>query len=59
MFFLFDFRGMVVLDFNVKYGVRFIIEDYFYVVDGFEVWGVMKVWNMEYVDIYYKDDSVV
>lgn len=52
-------RGMVVLDLDLLYGVRFVVEDYLYVVDGFELWGVLKVWYKEYVDIYYKDDVVV
>lgn len=54
-----DFRGMAVPDPNAKHGVRLTIEDYPYAADGLEVWGAMKAWNTEYVDIYYKDDSVV
>jgi len=42
-----------------KHGVKLLIEDYPYAKDGLELWTAIKVWNKEYVDIYYSDDSVV
>lgn len=50
---------MVVLDENIKYGLRLVIEDYLFVVDGFEFWSVIKGWIGEYVGFIYFDDECV
>jgi lipoxygenase/linoleate 9S-lipoxygenase len=50
---------MAVPDLMAKHGVRLVIEDYPYAQDGLELWGALESWNREYVDIIYKDDSVV
>jgi len=52
-------RGMAVPDLTAKHSVRLVIEDYPYAHDALELWGVLKSWNAEYVDIIYKDNSVV
>lgn len=53
------FRGVVVWDLFVKYGLKLVIEDYFYVVDGFEIWDVLKEYMIDYVKIFYKNDKFV
>ncbi|KAI5082937.1 hypothetical protein GOP47_0002680 [Adiantum capillus-veneris] len=49
-------RGMAVQDSNAKHGVRLLIEDYPYAVDGLEVWEAVQTWVGDYVTIYYKAD---
>lgn len=50
---------MVVCDLIVFYGFKFVILDYFYVVDGLEFWVVMKDYMIVYVKIFYKIDKEV
>ena len=52
-------RGMAEEDPSSKHGVKLLIKDYPYAADGLELWTAIKEWNKDYVDIYYKDDSVV
>lgn len=52
-------RGMAVPDPDSPHGVRLVVEDYPYAADGLELWGALKAWHKEYVDIYYKDDAAV
>jgi lipoxygenase len=50
---------MAVRDQNAKEGVKLVIADYPYAADGLELWGALKAWNADYVEIYYKDDRAV
>lgn len=52
-------RGMVILDKNGDNGLKLVIEDYLFVIDGFEFWGVINEWLCEYVDFIYLDDGEV
>ena len=52
-------RGMAVRDPSAPHGVKLVVEDYPYAADGLELWGAIKNWNTEYVDIYYKDDDSI
>jgi lipoxygenase len=52
-------RGMAEPDDSAKHGVKLAIEDYPYASDGLELWGAMKSWNAEYIDIFYEDDKQV
>ncbi|KAL5577514.1 hypothetical protein UlMin_019213 [Ulmus minor] len=52
-------RGMAVEDPNCPHGVRLLIEDYPYAVDGLEIWSAIKSWVEEYCSFYYKSDNVV
>ena len=50
---------MAVEDPSAPHGLRLLIEDYPYAVDGLEIWAVIKSWVQEYVSIYYaKEDDV-
>ncbi|KAG5244847.1 linoleate lipoxygenase [Salix suchowensis] len=52
-------RGVAVEDPNSPHGVRLLIEDYPYAVDGLEIWSAIKEWVKDYCSFYYKtDDSV-
>ncbi|KAJ6354057.1 hypothetical protein OIU76_002980 [Salix suchowensis] len=52
-------KGVAVEDPNSPHGVRLLIEDYPYAVDGLEIWSAIKEWVKDYCSFYYKtDDSV-
>jgi linoleate 9S-lipoxygenase len=52
-------RGVAVEDSTKPNGVRLLIEDYPYAVDGLEIWSAIKTWGHEYCNIHYlTDDSV-
>jgi len=53
------FRGMAVKDANSPHGVRLLIEDYPYAVDGLEIWSAIKEWVEDYCTFYYKTDDMV
>jgi lipoxygenase len=44
---------------DAKHGIKLVVKDYPYAVDGLELWDAIKTWNEEYVDIFYKDDEAV
>lgn len=48
-------RGIAVKDSSAKNGLKLLIEDYPYAVDGLEIWEAINGWVKEYVGIYYKD----
>ncbi|KAL4580580.1 hypothetical protein LXL04_016780 [Taraxacum kok-saghyz] len=50
-------RGVAVEDPASRHGVRLLIEDYPFVVDGLEVWAAIKSWVTNYVYIYYTDNN--
>lgn len=52
-------RGMAVEDENSPYGLRLLIEDYPYAVDGLEIWLAIKTWVKDYCSFYYKTDEAV
>ncbi|KAH9301870.1 hypothetical protein KI387_013453, partial [Taxus chinensis] len=52
-------RGMAVVDDSMPYGLRLMIEDYPYAVDGLDIWSAIQSWVREYLSIYYDDDLVV
>ncbi|KAM3704868.1 hypothetical protein ACB094_03G039100 [Castanea mollissima] len=52
-------RGMAVKDPNSPHGLRLVIEDYPYAVDGLEIWSAINSWVKDYCSFYYKTDSVV
>ncbi|KAL6971463.1 Lox9p [Sarracenia purpurea var. burkii] len=52
-------RGMAVPDSSQPHGLKLIIEDYPYAVDGLEIWSAIETWVREYCSLYYStDDSV-
>ncbi|KAF5813640.1 putative linoleate 13S-lipoxygenase [Helianthus annuus] len=52
-------RGMAVEDSTSPHGVRLLIEDYPFAVDGLEIWSAIKSWVHDYVHIYYQDDEEI
>ncbi|PSS10133.1 Linoleate 9S-lipoxygenase [Actinidia chinensis var. chinensis] len=52
-------RGMAVKDTDAPHGLRLLIEDYPYAVDGLKVWSAIETWVEEYCKFYYKNDKMV
>ncbi|XP_057841008.2 linoleate 9S-lipoxygenase isoform X2 [Cryptomeria japonica] len=52
-------RGMAIRDSNAPNGLKLVIEDYPYAVDGIEIWFAIKQWVSDYLSLYYKDDATV
>ncbi|KAJ4955527.1 hypothetical protein NE237_012310 [Protea cynaroides] len=52
-------RGMAVPDSNSPHGLRLLIEDYPYAVDGLEIWSAIEAWVHEYCSIYYPNDEMI
>ncbi|KAH7439858.1 hypothetical protein KP509_04G079300 [Ceratopteris richardii] len=52
-------RGMAVKDPSAKHGMRLLIEDYPYAVDGLDIWWCIEEWVKDYVNYFYKDAMVV
>ncbi|KAI9113019.1 hypothetical protein K1719_015951 [Acacia pycnantha] len=46
-------RGMAVKDSESLYGLRLVIEDYPFAVDGLEIWAAINTWVHDYVHCYY------
>lgn len=53
-------RGVAVEDKSIKpHGLRLVIEDYPYAVDGLEIWSAINTWVSEYCSLYYPTDKAV
>eukprot|EP01018_Ginkgo_biloba_P038521 Gb_36878 [translate_table: standard] len=52
-------RGMAAEDAAAPHGVRLVIEDYPYAVDGLEIWFAIVSWVKQYLSFYYKTDDAV
>ncbi|KAL6545697.1 Lox4p [Orobanche gracilis] len=52
-------RGMAVEDANSRHGLRLLIEDYPYAVDGLEIWSAIQTWVDDYCNLYYASDDKV
>ncbi|KAL6893707.1 hypothetical protein ACP4OV_007805 [Aristida adscensionis] len=52
-------RGVAVPDASSPYGIRLLIKDYPYAVDGLVIWWAIERWVDEYVTIYYPNDGEV
>ncbi|KAL6185458.1 hypothetical protein ACLB2K_041591 [Fragaria x ananassa] len=52
-------RGVAVKDANSPHGVRLLIEDYPFAVDGLNIWSAIKTWVTDYCSFYYKTDYMV
>lgn len=50
---------MAVEDPSSPHGVRLVISDYPFAVDGLEIWGAIKSWVTDYINIYYDSDSTL
>ncbi|KAF3653017.1 putative linoleate 9S-lipoxygenase 5 [Capsicum annuum] len=52
-------RGMAVEDASAPHGLRLLIQDYPFAVDGLEIWSAIKSWVEEYCHFYYESDNVI
>ncbi|XVE89674.1 hypothetical protein DITRI_Ditri20bG0014900 [Diplodiscus trichospermus] len=52
-------RGIAVDDANSPHGLRLLIQDYPYAVDGLNIWFAIEKWVRDYCLFYYKSDEVV
>ncbi|MBA0701098.1 hypothetical protein Goari_027059 [Gossypium aridum] len=52
-------RGMAVQDSSCPFGLKLLIEDYPYAVDGLEIWSAIETWVTEYCSFYYPSDEVL
>lgn len=50
---------MAVKDPNAPHGLRLLIEDYPYAVDGLEIWSAIKTWVEDYCKFYYETDDLI
>ena len=53
------FRGVAVDDGNSRHGLRLLIPDYPYAVDGLNIWFALEKWVRDYCSFYYKTDNMV
>ncbi|PRQ42206.1 putative linoleate 9S-lipoxygenase [Rosa chinensis] len=52
-------RGVAVKDESCPHGLRLLIEDYPFAVDGLQIWSAIKTWVEEYCNFYCKSDDMV
>ena len=48
---------MAIEDPSSPHGLRLVIKDYPYAVDGLEIWDAIKTWVHDYVSLYYATDD--
>ncbi|WCJ43140.1 Linoleate 9S-lipoxygenase 1 [Euphorbia peplus] len=52
-------RGIAVEDPDSPAGIRLLIKDYPYAVDGLQIWSAINTWVKNYCSIYYNSDETV
>ncbi|XP_031272107.1 linoleate 9S-lipoxygenase 5 [Pistacia vera] len=52
-------RGVAEPDSSQPHGVRLLIEDYPFAVDGLEIWSAIETWVREYCSFYYPTDELI
>ncbi|KAH7439860.1 hypothetical protein KP509_04G079400 [Ceratopteris richardii] len=52
-------RGMAIEDPSAKHGLKLLIKDYPFAVDGLDIWSAINQWVKEYVQLYYEDADTV
>ncbi|KAI3803989.1 hypothetical protein L1987_32156 [Smallanthus sonchifolius] len=52
-------RGVAVEDPSQPNGLKLLIEDYPFAIDGLEIWSAMQTWVHDYCSIYYLSDEMV
>lgn len=50
---------MAVPDPSQPHGLRLVIEDYPYAVDGLEIWSAIESWVNDYCSFYYQTDEII
>ncbi|KAG6423201.1 hypothetical protein SASPL_113589 [Salvia splendens] len=51
--------GMAVEDPDSPHGIRLVMEDYPYAVDGLQIWSAINTWVDDYCNLYYPSDEAV
>ncbi len=59
MWVLLGHRGIAIPDSSAKHGLRLLVEDYPYAVDGLDLWAAIETWYTDFVDIAYANDAEV
>lgn len=52
-------RGVAEPDTSQPHGIKLLIEDYPYAVDGLEIWAAIETWVKEYCSFYYPRDHLI
>ncbi|KAL9680853.1 hypothetical protein QQ045_012633 [Rhodiola kirilowii] len=52
-------RGMAVAEPNSPHGLKLLVEDYPYAVDGLEIWFCIETWVKEYCSLYYTSNDLI
>lgn len=52
-------RGVAVQDSSHPHGLKLLIKDYPFAVDGLEIWSAIETWVSEYCSIYYPTNASV
>ncbi|KAK6130263.1 hypothetical protein DH2020_035995 [Rehmannia glutinosa] len=52
-------RGIAVPDPSQPHGLKLLIEDYPFAVDGLEIWSIIGAWVTEYCRFYYPTDDKI
>ncbi|KAE9459023.1 hypothetical protein C3L33_09069, partial [Rhododendron williamsianum] len=52
-------RGVAIEDEDAPHGLRLLIKDYPYAVDGLKIWSAIETWVHNYCHFYYTDDRSV
>lgn len=52
-------RGVAVEDSTRPHGLKLLIEDYPYAVDGLDIWSAIETWVIDYCSFYYPSDNIV
>ncbi|KAJ0513788.1 putative linoleate 9S-lipoxygenase [Helianthus annuus] len=52
-------RGVAVKDPSQPHGLKLLIDDYPFAIDGLEIWSAIQTWVHDYCKIYYESDEMV
>ncbi|XP_022150808.1 probable linoleate 9S-lipoxygenase 5 [Momordica charantia] len=52
-------RGIAIEDPNSPHGLKLLIEDYPFAVDGLDIWSAIQTWVTDYCSSYYNNDDAV
>ncbi|XP_028795395.1 probable linoleate 9S-lipoxygenase 5 [Neltuma alba] len=52
-------RGLATVDKDSPHGLRVVIKDYPYAVDGLLIWDAINKWVCDYISLYYKTDKAI
>lgn len=52
-------RGVAIPDPDSPHGLKLLIPDYPYAVDGLEIWSAIETWVSDYCHLYYHSDAMV